>query len=115
MNSIQKMRNQIDSIDNKILRYLVQRGSLAKEIGWEKSKSGAEVYSSSREREILDRLIAQDIAPFKDVDVEAIFQEVFNACRNLQKQIKVAYFGPEATFTHQLALKHFGKSALMLA
>jgi len=80
-----------------------------------KNKSGGEIYSSSREREILDRLISHKIVPFHEEDIESIFQEIFNACRNLQRKLKVSFLGPEATFTHQLALKHFGKSAEMIS
>jgi chorismate mutase/prephenate dehydratase len=43
--------------------------------------------------------------------VDDIFQAIFTACRSLQKRLDVAFFGPEATYTHQTAIKHFGRNA----
>lgn len=115
MKKIEPIRRQIDRIDGEILKQLVQRAHLAKKIGQIKNNLGEEIYSSAREREILDHLISKNPAPLHPEDIESIFQEIFNACRNLQKKLRVAYLGPEATFTHQLAVKHFGKSAEMLS
>lgn len=111
MDKLEQIRKQIDKLDDQLLQVLIERMNLAKKIGQVKSKSGGSVYSSSREREILDRLLSNKIAPLHPEDVEAIFGEIFCASRNLQKKLRVAFFGPEATFTHQLAMKHFGKSA----
>ena len=35
-----------------------------------------------------------------------------SACLALEQPIKVAYLGPEGTFTQEAALKHFGDSAI---
>ncbi len=115
MESIEKIRRKIDGIDAKLVEQLVRRSQLAKSIGRLKSKTGGEVYSSAREQEIINRLISKKIAPLHEEDIDAIFREVFNACRNVQRNLQIAFFGPEATFTHQVAIKHFGRSATMLA
>lgn len=115
MDSIEKIRRKIDAIDEKIVEALVSRAQYAHQIGRIKSKAGGEIYSSAREREIVNRLAAKKISPLREEDIDAIFSEVFNACRNVQRRLKVAFFGPEATFTHQVALKHFGRSTEMLA
>ena len=114
MNTLDKIRKQIDRLDDKLLALLIQRANLAKKIGQVKSKLGEEVYSSAREREVMSRLISRKTAPLSDEDIESIFQEIFNASRNIQKKFRVAYFGPEATYTHQAAIKHFGKTSNML-
>jgi chorismate mutase/prephenate dehydratase len=114
MDSIEKLRKKIDQIDDCILDCLVRRAGVAKDIGRAKSKSGDGVYSSTREREILDRLSSRKLQPLAPEDIEAIFGEVFNACRNVQRRLRISYFGPEATYTHQVALKHFGQSAEMI-
>lgn len=114
MNPLEKIRKKIDRIDQDILKGLVRRALCAREIGKLKNRSGSEIYSVAREREIIDRLLAQKIGPMEPEDVETIFQEIFNVSRNLQRRLKVAFFGPEATFTHQVAIKHFGQGAQML-
>lgn len=115
MESIETIRRKIDEVDAKILAQLVRRALLAKDIGRVKSKTGSEIYSSAREQEIINRLISKKIAPLHEEDIDAIFREIFNACRNVQRKLRVAFFGPEATYTHQVALKHFGRSSEMLA
>ena len=114
MSQLDGIRRKIDSIDDRVLAALIRRAGLARQIGRPKTRDGGEIYSSAREREILNRLAGKKAAPLQEEDVESIFQEILNACRNVQKKLKVAYLGPEATYTHQLAIKHFGKGAEML-
>ena len=114
MKKIDSIRKEIDQIDDRILEALKERAECAKAIGKEKDKSGDSIYSSSREREILDRLLAKNLKPLRSEDLEMIFQEIFNVCRNVQRKLRIAFLGPEATFTHQLAIKHFGKGSDLL-
>ncbi len=111
--TIDSLRQSINGLDNEILELLVRRGKFSKEIGQLKNKEGYQIYSSSREREILDRLISSKINPLSSEDVESIFQEIFNVSKRMQGKLKVAFLGPQATFTHQLAIKHFGQGAEM--
>ncbi|OGR85738.1 MAG: hypothetical protein A2901_01100 [Elusimicrobia bacterium RIFCSPLOWO2_01_FULL_54_10] len=111
---LNKIRKQIDRIDDAILAQLLKRAGLAKKIWQVKSEIGEGVYSSTREREILDRLLSKKVAPLSAEDIESIFQEIINASRNVQKRLRVSFFGPESTFTHQAARKHFGKGAEMI-
>lgn len=107
--ALEKLRRRIDALDNKLLSVLNERGRLAKEIGQVKAKNGELVFSASRENEILNRLAERNKGPLSNEAVEDIFQSIFSTCRSLQKRLSVAYFGPEATFTHQVAIKHFGR------
>lgn len=113
--SLDKLRREIDSIDDKILALLTNRGRIAKDIGRIKAERGENVFAVDREAEILSRLADRNKGPIPSESVEDIFREVFTACRSLQKRIDVAFFGPEATFTHQAAIKHFGRNAQFTA
>src|SRR5262245_52177207 len=112
--SLDKIRRQIDGLDDKLLSLLIQRAGLSKKIGQVKSKLGEEIYSSAREKEIVARLAEKKISPLSGEDIESIFQEIFNASRNVQKKLKISYFGPGATYTHQAAIKHLGKTSDMI-
>jgi chorismate mutase / prephenate dehydratase len=107
---LNKIRKTIDGLDDKILSLLNQRGKAVQEIGQIKAKSGVDVFAVSREREILERLTSKNKGPFTPEAIEDIFQGIFAASRSLQRRVKVAFFGPEATFTHQVAIKHFGRN-----
>jgi chorismate mutase/prephenate dehydratase len=108
---LEKFRREIDGLDGRILGLLNERARAVQKIGSRKKERNQDVYSSGREYEILDRLRGANRGPLPPEAVDEIFHAVINNCRLLQKRLVVAYFGPEATFTHQAALKHFGQSA----
>lgn len=105
------LRSQIDRLDDQILALLNERARAAQKIGAEKARRKEEVYASTREQQILERLTAANKGPLPPEAVEEIFRSVINNCRLLQKPLAIAYFGPEATFTHEAALKQFGRAA----
>src|SRR5690242_12342170 len=100
-NKLEDLRKKIDGLDDKILALLNERGKAVKEIGAVKAKQGVDVFAVTREREIVDRLTDANKGPFSAEAVEDIFQAIFAASRSMQKRTTVAFFGPEATFTHQ--------------
>lgn len=109
MPSLEGLRRRIDKLDASLLRRLNQRGQLVQAIRALKEKKGQSVFVPGRERELLRRLKAGNKGPLSSEAIENVFQEVIHACRSLQKELTIAYFGPEATFTHQAALKTFGR------
>src|SRR5262249_44242803 len=68
-------------------------------------------YVPSREREIVERLTHKNTGPFPTHALRPVFQEIFSACLSLERTVKVAYLGPEATYTHLAVKKQFGLSA----
>lgn len=109
--NLKNLRQAIDAIDDNILKLLIERGNLAKKIGEIKKESATEFYVPSREKEILSKIKNRKLTPFTPESVENIFREILNATRSIEKKIRVAYLGPEATFTHQAAIKNFGTNA----
>lgn len=108
------IRVQIDAIDNTILALINQRLNLAKRIGQLKKNSGNQVVDSTRESEILRRLTALNKGPLHPNVLHHIFIDIIAAARSVQGSQKVAYLGPEATFTHLAATNHFGYSVTYL-
>lgn len=107
--TIADIRKSIDGIDKGILKLLTKRAVLAKKIGEFKTVNGEEFYLPHREKNIIRKILAGNKSPLTDEAMENIYREILNACRSLQAHLKVAYLGPEATFTHLAAMKNFGK------
>ena len=107
---LKELRKKIDTLDSEIVDLLNERVRLAIEIGQIKEKSGQEVYDPSRELKIFDKLDSKNKGPLDNNAVRSIYREVISAAMALEKPIAVAYLGPEATFTHQAAIKNFGSS-----
>lgn len=112
MNEIEKLREQIDDIDEKLLELLNRRAEKAKNIGRLKSDEDHSAVVPRREAQIVQRLIGKNTGPFPPEGIEATFQEIFSACRSVQAPIETFYLGPKATYTHAAAVRKFGKSAV---
>jgi len=108
---IKTIRENIDAIDDRILDLLKQRIQCAIDIGALKDKTKRAKWDPLRERQIYERLLADNREIFPERALRSIFHEIITTCRLSQKNIVVSYLGPEATFTHQAGVKYFGHSA----
>src|SRR5438128_1535598 len=109
--SIPALRQQIDRIDDQLLRLLSRRAELALAIAEQKARSNSEVYAPAREKGVLERLARASWGPLPAHLVRAIFREIISASRSLEQRLRIAYLGPEATFTHLAARQQFGAAA----
>ncbi len=102
---IDKLRREIDRLDEELVALIEKRAAAAKKIG--ELKGGAPVYRPERESEVLRNAAARarGLAPER---MSAIFREIISACRSLEEAIRVSYLGPEGTFSEQAVRKHFG-------
>lgn len=105
------LRARIDATDDELLRLLNQRASLVREVAALKERQNVPFYVPSRERQIVERLGARNEGPFPTSALQPVFQEIMSACLTLEKVLRIAYLGPEATFTHMAVKRQFGLSA----
>jgi chorismate mutase / prephenate dehydratase len=109
---IDKLRREIDRIDDELAELLEKRAASAKKIG--ELKADAPAYRPERESQILNR-ISKRSALLPPDRVAAVFREIISACRGLEESIRVSYLGPEGTFSEQAVRKHFGRGVEALA
>lgn len=107
---LDSIRRDIDSLDREIVSLLNRRLALAAEVGRVKRENGAAVYVPKREEEVLRKLAEFNSGPLGERALRAIYREIMSASIALEQPTRVAFLGPEATFTHQAALKKFGAS-----
>lgn len=105
-----EIRNEIDLIDKTILDLLNRRASCSLEAGKLKAEVGAPIYRPVREGILLEELANANAGPLPNAHLRAIFREILSSSRALQKPLKVAFLGPDGTFSHMAATGFFGST-----
>jgi len=108
--TLPQIRKDIDAIDLKLIHLLARRNRLSRQVGEIKRASGKAVFAPEREEALLKRLEGEGGNDLSSKAIRAIFREILSASRFQQKQLHIAYLGPEATHCHQAALQRFGSS-----
>ena len=114
---LQALRVRIDTLDEKILELISQRARCAQEVGRIKMASLAEgeqaiFYRPEREAQVLKRIMELNKGPLDNEEMARLFREIMSTCLALEQPLKVAYLGPEGTFSQAAALKHFGQAVI---
>ncbi len=106
------IRQQIDQLDLTIQKLINQRAAIAQEVAKIKLEEDKDAffYRPERESAILRRIKERNTGPMGDEEMARLFREVMSACLALEQPMKIAFLGPEGTFTQSAALKHFGHS-----
>lgn len=108
------VRREIDSLDSRLLELVNRRAELAIEVSGFKKKDSLGVYDPGREKEIESKITQGNSGPLSDEDILFVFREIISRCRSLQHDEKVAYLGPEGSFSNQVAFRKFGASSEFL-
>jgi len=111
---IHELRKKINAIDSQILELLNRRAEIVIKVGEEKAQEGLDYHVPQREEEIYYRLTQENRGPFPTSAIRAVFREILSACLSLERPLRVAYLGPEATFTHLACMERFGLSTQFL-
>jgi chorismate mutase/prephenate dehydratase len=104
---LKKFRDEIDAIDEHLLKLVNARATLARQIG--SLKEDGVIYRPEREAQILRRLQADNKGPLSNEAVSHIFRGVMSNCRALEKELSIAFLGPLGTYSEEAALKQFGQ------
>lgn len=114
--SVDELRQKIDQLDVELQALIAERARLAKAVGLAKGLTRtAEFYRPEREAQVLRRVVERNRGPLKDEEMVRLFRELMSACLAQEEPLKVAYLGPEGTFTQSAVLKHFGHSVRALS
>ena len=106
------LRDEIDSIDDQILDLLNKRAGFVLDVGRIKEKDGKSLFHvPEREEAIYKRLTEKNTGPFPENAIRPVYREIISASLAMEKPLKIACLGPEATFCHVASIEHFGQAA----
>ena len=109
---LQKLRERIDALDEQIQGLISERARCAQDVARVKEEAGEApvFYRPEREADVLRQVQARNQGPLSNEEMARLFREIMSACLALEQPLKIAFLGPEGTFTQAAALKHFGHS-----
>jgi chorismate mutase/prephenate dehydratase len=115
---VDAIRARIDALDEQIQALISERAALAQTMGGSKRAQPPgtrEFYRPEREAQVLRGVVRRNAGPLRDEEMVRLFREIMSACLAQQEPLKVAFLGPEGTFTQAAVLKHFGHSVRALS
>ncbi|MSR28718.1 MAG: chorismate mutase [Phycisphaerales bacterium] len=104
------LRTAIDSVDERLVALLAERARLVVEVGSAKRSEGVAVYAPGRERAVIERAVRLNPGPLQARTIEAVFREIMSGSFALERPLRIACLGPEGSFSHLAATRHFGSS-----
>lgn len=115
--SLEAIRQEIDGLDEKIEALISERARLASRVRQSKDRhtDAVEYYRPEREAQVLRNVIERNEGPLSNGEMVRLFREIMSACLAQQEPLKIAYLGPEGTFTQQAVHVHFGHSVHALS
>jgi len=104
------MRGEIDRVDQELVRLLNHRAEIASRIGQIKHDQGIEVWSASREDDVVAQAMNSSKGPLPQETLRIIFRELMSGSRSLQRAIRVSCLGPKYSYSHLASVAKFGEA-----
>jgi chorismate mutase/prephenate dehydratase len=98
------LTKRMNDLDAELIRLLNERTKVAVEMTKDASSGFA------RAEDVLGRVSQTPQGPLTEESLRAIYREITSAALSLGQSVRIAFLGPEATFTHQAARARFGAS-----
>ena len=114
--SLPELRERIDTVDRQIQDLIGERASYARQVGVAKGplKQAIDYYRPEREAQVLRAVADRNQGPLSNEELVRVFRELMSACLAQQNPLKIAYLGPEGTFSQTAVQKHFGHSVIAI-
>lgn len=114
--SLADLRQRIDSVDRQIQDLIAERAGYARQVGIAKGplKQAIDYYRPEREAQVLRAVVDRNQGPLSNEELLRVFREIMSACLAQQNPLKIAYLGPEGTFSQAAVQKHFGHSVIAI-
>jgi len=108
--SLEDFRKQIDEIDLQLVELLNKRAKIVIEVGKLKNVSDRPIYAPDREKAVIGKIVKANKGPLPDKALAAIWRELMSSSFFLERPLRIAFLGPQGSFSHTAAMLKFGQS-----
>ena len=105
-----ELRDKIDDVDRRLIELFNSRAELVVEVGKLKREAGIPIYAPHREAAVLSKVRGLNTGPLPEKTIEAIYREMMSGSFHLEQPLRIGYLGPEGSYCHVAATRHFGSS-----
>jgi len=102
---------QLEKLDREILDLVNKRAELTVL----RTEHGKDPHGGAlvEDAQSLDAILRSNEGPLADESVRAVFREILSGSHGISLRPRVAYLGPEYTYSHLAAIEQFGQTALL--
>lgn len=132
--TIEDWRIEINTLDGELLRLLNKRARLALQVGESKTASGLSLCDHTREREVIERMCAENEGPLDERAIVELFRAVIHESRRIQSRTldetgdeqvipnfkrekgrsRVAFQGARGAFSEEAAVRLLGDDIMLV-
>jgi len=104
-------QSRIAWLDRELLKLVQERARLTLKLAKRGGRPDPTAIAAGLAEEESAEVISRSRGPLPRRDLRAVFREIQSACRNLVREIRIAFLGPLYSYSHLAALRRFGQSA----
>ncbi len=108
------VQRQRDKLDRELLKLLATRARLCERLARARLAEGKEAWDANEDLQLAQDLMTHGAAPLEPRALRAILREISSGCRALVRPIRVAYLGPEYSYSFLAARHRFGDSVELI-
>jgi chorismate mutase len=82
---IARLRQNIDTVDEVLVKLLNQRAKWAQEIGGVKKGAGIAIYQPDREARVVAHVVAANRGPLEPAAIQRLFERIIDESRRLER------------------------------
>lgn len=105
------LKREIEKVDRELLKTLSLRAKLAQQLAHQQLESNGSAVDLAEDQQLLERIVREGADPFPPTALAAVFREIISACRSMVRPVRVAYLGPEYSYSYLATRERFGTSA----